>query len=69
MWAQHPIAPSRFERTEVPGPTEQDVPEGHPDLREAYVSHVFKADEAQRAFEAATRPRSGQFKIAIEMVA
>ena len=39
----------------------------HGDLRDAYISHVFKADEVQRAFEAAAVPKPGQFKIALDM--
>ncbi|MCM3883878.1 zinc-binding dehydrogenase [Frankia sp. R82] len=39
----------------------------HPRLREAYVSTVFAADDAQRAFETALAPRPGQFKIALSM--
>ena len=41
----------------------------HPGLREHYVSHVYKADEAQAAFEAACAPKPGQYKIALDMVA
>jgi L-iditol 2-dehydrogenase len=41
----------------------------HPELQEAYVSRVYKADEVQRAFEAACAPKPGQFKIALDMVA
>ncbi len=41
----------------------------HPELQEAYVSHVYKADEVNRAFEAACAPKPGQFKIALDMVA
>lgn len=41
----------------------------HRELRDAYVSHVFKADEVQRAFETAVIPKPGQFKVAIDMVA
>jgi L-iditol 2-dehydrogenase len=41
----------------------------HGDLREAYVSHVFKAGEVQRAFEAAIVPKPGQFKIVLDMTA
>jgi threonine dehydrogenase-like Zn-dependent dehydrogenase len=41
----------------------------HGDLRDAYVSHVFKAAEVQRAFEAAAVPKPGQFKIVLDMTA
>jgi L-iditol 2-dehydrogenase len=41
----------------------------HGDLRDAYVSHVFKAAEVQRAFEAAAVPRPGQFKVVLDMTA
>jgi threonine dehydrogenase-like Zn-dependent dehydrogenase len=41
----------------------------HPELRETYVSHVYKADEVQRAFEAACAPKPGQYKIVLDMVA
>jgi threonine dehydrogenase-like Zn-dependent dehydrogenase len=41
----------------------------HGDLRDAYVTHVFKAGEVQRAFEAAAVPRPGQVKIALDMIA
>jgi L-iditol 2-dehydrogenase len=40
----------------------------HPELQESYVSHVYKADETQRAFEAACLPKPGQFKIVLDMV-
>jgi L-iditol 2-dehydrogenase len=40
----------------------------HPELQESYVSHVYKADEAQRAFEAALVPKAGQFKVALDML-
>ena len=41
----------------------------HPELAEAYVSHVYKADEVQTAFEAASQPKAGQYKVAIDMTA
>jgi threonine dehydrogenase-like Zn-dependent dehydrogenase len=41
----------------------------HPELREHYVSHVYKADEAQAAFEAACAPKPGQYKIVLDMIA
>jgi threonine dehydrogenase-like Zn-dependent dehydrogenase len=41
----------------------------HPGLREIYVSHVYKADEVERAFEAACVPKPGQYKIVLDMVA
>jgi threonine dehydrogenase-like Zn-dependent dehydrogenase len=39
----------------------------HGDLRDSYVTHVFKASEVQRAFEAAAVPKPGQVKIALDM--
>jgi L-iditol 2-dehydrogenase len=39
----------------------------HPELQENYVSNVYKADEVQRAFEAACAPKAGQYKIALDM--
>jgi L-iditol 2-dehydrogenase len=39
----------------------------HPELREAYVSDVFAAGDVQRGFEAAARPRVGQYKVAIDL--
>jgi threonine dehydrogenase-like Zn-dependent dehydrogenase len=41
----------------------------HDDLRDAYVTHVFKAGEVQRAFEAAAVPKPGQVKIVLDMTA
>lgn len=41
----------------------------HPGLAEAYVSHVYKADEAQTAFEAACQPKAGQYKVVLDMTA
>jgi L-iditol 2-dehydrogenase len=41
----------------------------HDDLRDAYVSHAFKADDVQHAFDAAAVPKPGQFKIALDMTA
>jgi hypothetical protein len=40
----------------------------HPELQGSYVSHVYKADEAQRAFEAALAPKAGQFTVALDML-
>lgn len=40
----------------------------HSELRDAYVTHVFKAGEVQRAFEVAVVPKPGQFKVALDMV-
>jgi L-iditol 2-dehydrogenase len=40
----------------------------HRDLQDTYVSHVFKVDDVQQAFEAAAVPKPGQFKVAIDMV-
>lgn len=39
----------------------------HEAIRDAYVSHVFTADDAQNAFEAALAPKPGQFKIVLDM--
>jgi L-iditol 2-dehydrogenase len=44
-----------------------DYLRAHHELREAYVSDVFAAADVQNAFEAATRPRAGQYKIALDM--
>jgi threonine dehydrogenase-like Zn-dependent dehydrogenase len=41
----------------------------HRELRDAYVTHVFKVGEVQRAFDVAVVPKPGQFKVAIDMVA
>jgi L-iditol 2-dehydrogenase len=41
----------------------------HPELQEHYVSHVYKADEVQTAFEAACAPKPGQYKVVLDMVA
>ncbi|WP_405182620.1 zinc-binding dehydrogenase [Nocardia sp. NBC_01377] len=39
----------------------------YPELRDAYVSHVFPVGEVEAAFNAAVVPRQGQFKISIDM--
>lgn len=38
----------------------------YPNLMERYVTHVFPADEAQKAFEMACRPAPGQLKIVLQ---
>ena len=39
----------------------------HDELRSTYVSDVYPVGHVQRAFEAATAPKPGQFKIALDM--
>jgi L-iditol 2-dehydrogenase len=39
----------------------------YPELREAYVSDVFPVSDVQSGFEAAVRPRTGQYKVAIDL--
>jgi L-iditol 2-dehydrogenase len=39
----------------------------HPKLREAYVTDVFSVDDVQAAFMAAIQPKTGQYKIAVDM--
>ncbi len=37
----------------------------HPGLLDRYLTHTFRADEVQAAFELACRPVPGRIKIAI----
>ena len=39
----------------------------HDELRSTYVSDVYPVGHVQQAFEAATAPKPGQFKIALDM--
>jgi len=39
----------------------------HPELRETYVTNVFEASDAQRAFELACVPATGRLKVVLDM--